>query len=81
MVRDNDSIPKVRSRYGAVVLRKNRSRLDSNPRPYDAARNATIALTTAPQLVQALQSLHLFSLLLSFIIPFPFLLAVNDKTY
>ena len=50
MVRDNDSIPKVRSRYGAVVLRKNRSRWDSNSRPYDATGNGTIALTTAPQL-------------------------------
>ena len=35
MARDNESIPKVRISYGAVVLRKNRTRPDSNPRPYD----------------------------------------------
>ena len=39
MSRDNDSIPIVRSRYGPVVLRKNRSRLDSKPRPLDVAEN------------------------------------------
>jgi len=50
MARDNESIPKVRIRYGAVVLRKSHIRLDTIPRPHD--REDHDHQMTAPQLGQ-----------------------------